>query len=494
MSFGKLFLQFSSNSFSTIIEAQFEQSKDLSTVVTPIFGVAAVDYVYSSECTVVPLSTNCGVLNGKTIIVHRSSTPFLELDWYTFCEQEKVLNIGKCINLHPCFQCLEINSTKLFVRDSYSKLYEIIEPSFGKREEKRFIIRGTPGLGKTFFLLYILYNLKSLKMPFLFSSMGYHFILDASFPRMVTDDFAKQYLYCNSQCVYLYDAFRTTFPSVHRGVTVIATSPDRRNIETVKKLEKMIYYMPKWTLDEIITCYKLCYADLFSENKVREMFYYWGGSPRNVFSTSNIAKDLLAKVLSEYKTLETLISRLEDSMFDKNSDRDFQWLWHMSVSPEYDECTYGWPSQYIRYQVLSKLPDVSHNFLTRQKLLKVHNFIKLGCLYEDYVIEYLRQPTEGRPQLIARCRSSGEVLNVPYPSSFAIFMNNDIIRGTNNHVLYIPLEKNKESVDLVIPPIMLQITTAKSHKVSTTGIDAVKVQFPDVTNWKFCFIIPKIRK
>jgi hypothetical protein len=80
MSFGKLFLQFSSNSFSTIIEAQFEQSKDLSTVVTPIFGVAAVDYVYSSECTVVPLSTNCGVLNGKTIIVHRSSTPFLELD------------------------------------------------------------------------------------------------------------------------------------------------------------------------------------------------------------------------------------------------------------------------------------------------------------------------------------------------------------------------------------------------------------------------------
>ena len=69
-----------------------------------------------------------------------------------------------------------------------------------------------------------------------------------------------------------------------------------------------------------------------------------------------------------------------------------------------------------------------------------------------------------------------------------------IILFNYKKTLYVPLEKNKESIDLVIPPYMLQITTAKTHDAKELGINAIKTTFREVSSWKLCFVTPFRRK
>ena len=54
------------------------------------------------------------------------------------------------------------------------------------------------------------------------------------------------------------------------------------------------------------------------------------------------------------------------------------------------------------------------------------------------------------------------------------------------------MEPNKKGVDFACPPFLFQCTIAATPKRS--DVEIFISQFPHVTEWKMCFIVPKQRK
>lgn len=356
----------------------------------------------------------------------------------------------------------------------------------------------TPGVGKTFFLLYMIFKFKEEKKAIGVSIGDDCMILEDNFPRVCERSILEGYLLRYPKCIYLHDPFATKQQPIRRGkgITVITTSVDPDNIQILRHRPQIIMYMPVWSLDELICCSHLCYSEITKVEVVKRRFYYWGGSARNVFVTDDSqVHATLETILTEVKSVEALISRIEASMNDNNSGKKFQWLRHMLITNSYDGYKYDWPSPYIRRSILMKLKEVQTTFLTRQQLLANASYVKSGNLFGDYVKDRLMNGCD--QELIARTVDATGVSStckIPFPKRYALFFNGDIMKPEEN-VLYVPGEPNKESVDFVIlhnatVAVMLQITIGKTHPKKAKGIQAIKDAFPSVADWKFCWVIP----
>ena len=55
--------------------------------------------------------------------------------------------------------------------------------------------------------------------------------------------------------------------------------------------------------------------------------------------------------------------------------------------------------------------------------------------------------------------------------------------------MYVPVEPNKESADLVYNEWIFQATLAKRHDIKARGINRLSKQF-DRLSWKVCFCVP----
>ncbi len=69
----------------------------------------------------------------------------------------------------------------------------------------------------------------------------------------------------------------------------------------------------------------------------------------------------------------------------------------------------------------------------------------------------------------------------------------DSFRGDEfvQDVLYVPVERNKESGDFVCNNWIFQATLKASHDIKAHGIIKLSEQFNDCQTWNFCFCVPK---
>ena len=69
----------------------------------------------------------------------------------------------------------------------------------------------------------------------------------------------------------------------------------------------------------------------------------------------------------------------------------------------------------------------------------------------------------------------------------------DSFRGDEfvQDVLYVPVERNKESGDFVCNNWIFQATLKASHDIKAHGIVKLSEQFNDCKTWNFCFCVPK---
>jgi hypothetical protein len=406
------------------------------------------------------------------------------------------------IPLHECFKlCCDI-CDKLFVRVAYQEMFEILFTCYEGKQIGVAVVLGTPGVGKTFFLFYMLYMFKAKGITVVVS-MGTSFflILDKMLPRMVSSiKIIDSYCIDNKDCVYLHDPLDSNESAAitNARLTIVTSSVDRRNLKSVKNRSKKVLYMPIWNLEELERCYSLCYQSLFSTkpNFVKKRFYYWGGSARNVFTVSDTSlHDDLQSIIKEGDSVIELITRIDSPIYGPDSTQKFQWLHHMIPSADYCKvASVQWPSPYIRKSVLMQLPKIESSLLNRIKLLSEASYIKSGNLYGDYVSHHL-QSGVSKMLVASPYQSDGTTddITISYPTKYALFSNADVILNTVKDTLYLPLEKNKETIDMIFPPYMLQATVAKEHSMKKKGIEAVKKAFPNVDTWTFCFIMP-IRK
>ena len=173
------------------------------------------------------------------------------------------------------------------------------------------LLTGSPGIGKSWFLMYTMYRLAaepSVPTIILHSAKraaAHWFRPDGTVATNSNphgEDLAR---ISDEKSWYLFDANENEiecFPI--EAFTLVASSPNRRHYKGFKKqMGTVKLCMPPWTLDELLAVKHLFFyiaADLATENRgkgeeekrsevdvVRERYEMAGGIPRTVFTTAN---------------------------------------------------------------------------------------------------------------------------------------------------------------------------------------------------------------
>jgi hypothetical protein len=188
------------------------------------------------------------------------------------------------------------NGSLIYVRNSYKELYELMFNPNLKDEEslsfnsktfnryKRFIISGTPGIGKSQFAFYIIYLLLKDGKTIIWNhhkKKDKVYIFNNDFIKIGGQSLLSNVDLVNPNIIYLVDSIR---PNIGNVKTILFTSPDKSIYKYFKKENGLLLYMPIWTWDEIF--YTHSNISRYNEipiQKIFDLFLKCGGVPRSLF-------------------------------------------------------------------------------------------------------------------------------------------------------------------------------------------------------------------
>jgi DNA polymerase III delta prime subunit len=202
-------------------------------------------------------------------------------------------------------------SPKIFVRDCYNEIWKVFKEH--ENEQKKimkqhperiphFYLTGTPGIGKTAFLVYMIQLLLDERRKVLFGSCAfdYFIIWESKKDFQIVDKNDIMKYTSRNDITFLMDSrnFQST-----RSTIIICSSPRADIAHQYRKTAKTLY-MPVWEWDEIQDLYWDIYSDILEINRLAVRFLLLGGIPRYLFDNLNllaveILRDAIAKTGNE---------------------------------------------------------------------------------------------------------------------------------------------------------------------------------------------------
>jgi hypothetical protein len=199
----------------------------------------------------------------------------------------------------------------LYVRKAYKDLFKIIwnyvYPETRTERLHRIAIAGTPGIGKSVFLFYVLWRLakagidnvvldreKDLKRSYVFRSDKCWVTSDFSEIRRILDD---------PNSWHLIDSHKNM--SLHaRPITIFMTWPIQRYFQLFPMLPgtAKLHFLPPWSIEELELA-----APLYSRGQevVDDRYYMIGGNPRFVLEKETPLEELVKDAIDKL-TLQKL--------------------------------------------------------------------------------------------------------------------------------------------------------------------------------------------
>ncbi len=379
------------------------------------------------------------------------------------------------------------NVKSIFVRKAYIEIDQIIEKFYKENvgSSKRvpttnIILTGTPGVGKTCFLLHQLCAAKHRGRNVVVQ-VGNAFTAFISTPEpCVWDrlgDLDREYLLSDNKTLFFYDPGRTNTPLKEdvEAFTIVYASMNPENYRRLNKSNKRTLFMPVWSLQELEACSTLCrYTD---NDEVKTLYEDWGGSPRCIF---DLDKDDLLDSLNTILRSKVLMEIVADVQ-----EVDVQWLVHISIrNDDYTKSFLDFPSQFVKQQVVDALAAREVDWKTKPSILA-------GRLFEFLVGKRLVDWKGGMRAISLNLESRSDLEIIP-PMASQHFANSTDLTDHLTTTMYIPIESNKCSIDFVLGNVLFQATIARSHDVKAEGIIAVSHQFQR-KEWNLCFCLPTVR-
>ncbi|KAF9087871.1 hypothetical protein BGX27_002839 [Mortierella sp. AM989] len=200
-----------------------------------------------------------------------------------------------------------VGTKELYVREEYRDLYDHIISNLtlpaGSLRQNRLIVSGTPGIGKSAFLVFfairLLVESDENKPPIVVfqekeSSTCYVYGgLDLIISRDIS---GFKFLLNLPETWYLVDSSRNPALSVARSIYSISPETlEAKMYDNVAKETSKYYYMSPWRTKELTSCReKVEYFNVVTQPFMEELFLKMGGVPRFILQ-------VLANVLDPYK-------------------------------------------------------------------------------------------------------------------------------------------------------------------------------------------------
>ncbi|GBC25389.2 hypothetical protein GLOIN_2v1886436 [Rhizophagus irregularis DAOM 181602=DAOM 197198] len=211
---------------------------------------------------------------------------------------------------------LDNQPSRLFIRNCYKDLLDIVS----KPEIRNLRISGNPGVGKTFFGYYLLYDLltkdktivyelHTMKGSVILFKEGKGFYLSEAIDHKII----RNYLY-KKDTWYIVDGKKPYNASVAK--TILISSPMKSHYHDFDKSEGdsvTILIMPVWTWKEINYCRQNLFENL-DEKLVSELYVKWGGIPRYILKealNSSIQRKLTQADNNDLKDEENTVDEDE---------------------------------------------------------------------------------------------------------------------------------------------------------------------------------------
>jgi hypothetical protein len=268
--------------------------------------------------------------------------------------------------IRPCF--FPTHMEALYVRKSYEAVFAMIynnhSPEDPEKRRHRMTISGSPGIGKSVFLFYILWRLAN----------------DTTTKTVILhreSDGGRIYVFQNDGCWraheihevhdllrdpttwYLLDSFDSR-PREVEATTIWATylgihfKMYFRYIETVHP-----YYLPVWSLEELNRVASLYSKDL---QLVKERYHLIGGIPRFVLERNNDLKKGIGRALSSL-SVGRMFNFASDAEYNQNRISHF--IIHCLADSTYSKYSLIFSSQYVAGLVLKELLESQDDELKR---------------------------------------------------------------------------------------------------------------------------------
>ena len=193
------------------------------------------------------------------------------------------------------------SSLEIYVRDSYKSLYELIKQRILKEEFELAVglITGVPGIGKSYFLLYIIYRFINDE-SFHSKSFAAHVALN-NYILFAPNSSGKYVIQKQSsesianEILLLTDLEDPILPRFKGKWTLIFSSPnDARYKETLKVQHNFEMIMPTWSEEELICAVP-------DQESWYNSYLLYGGVPRRVFSIAQKQEEERLEILMASK-------------------------------------------------------------------------------------------------------------------------------------------------------------------------------------------------
>ena len=393
----------------------------------------------------------------------------------------------------------------ILLRQCTLALIDLIQNKFESAGIRRFLLSGTPGIGKTVSIIVLLYLAVKGKLKLTFT----HIIADLKrgcvlltrnhangtwAEQMFNREFFRNNAIEEKNGVlvlYLYDASNEKQPLILPYCSVVFSSPNLQHFKEFINIDavlRMIYYMPVWSWDEIEAVYNVSTA-LQSRaplNDVMNLYAKWGGLPRQIFCAYETGIKALDDSVRSCDAV-ACIQVLEKGSFlwynasDRVNVRSKLMQFEVVDDGQYTNAMVNFGSHYIRDELVRETGK-SFSVYYRDFMI-AHGFSSYaakvrGNLYEKLVLDRLCNLSSDMDVLSfvmknGHVNSPVTIRKIPKGNinAFVFFSLADI---TDDECIWIPSQSNFKSFDVLIstlhPPWWVQITVGETHSLNAVGV------------------------
>jgi hypothetical protein len=420
----------------------------------------------------------------------------------------------------------------LFVRMCYQDVSKIIKSNTTIAQCQQYIICGTPGIGKSTFLSYFVYDLIHLQESDLTSKDGvkvgessFSIIVDfgemfAMITTKKTDqgtevDFAVDHrsenafghALNNQANYYIFDArAKGKEPLLVRAKTVVASSPNRENYKQVQKqLGVQRYYLPIWSYEELLLLHEHCFSETVTKDELDKRYGYYGGVPRDCFQRFDVGD--WDNIIHGCEADEVMKMIGSATVADKSSKIAHR-LIHIVPSDDYKRVTLKFGSQKncdaFVSQYYATCENRFINFIETQTDAVYANL--RGQLFEAYAHRLIasggefkvRELTTGKnieSTSIILAKAHTEYFSdmsscVSSSSSSSSSVSGSGSNHGNDPKYFIPISKSFAVIDSFSGAGLFQMTVSSDHPMIKNHLEEY-LKILKLTNPPFYFVVPE---
>ncbi|KNF06045.1 hypothetical protein PSTG_00560 [Puccinia striiformis f. sp. tritici PST-78] len=397
---------------------------------------------------------------------------------------------------------------RFLVRSIYKELCE----HFERDGLHKWVVAGTPGVGKTVFSTYYLWIAACENKTVVWEPsqsqedvVSTYLMTSGSVERLAAGSPRVLNALSDPGTVYIVDG---RVPILCKAWTLLVTSQQEHYKHLIKKAGTMPLYMAPWTYEELVNCKINLYGEAALPTKLMDQLYEWhGGVPRYVLE---LASSRFKALGDEDAVVDTLVEELTEAINKgritdivnahaaRTRDGEYSHrVLHICSHPSGNHYRFhvAWASRQVEAVVLDRITQEFttdlKNFLRISKEYNTGNL--RGLLFEPYAHSVLRAGgTFQVRRLFEGDPSSDQNIKVSFTAAklklFRVYEEVD----THIDVFWQPFSKNLSSIDLLRGPAnFFQVTVAKRHPIKYSGLKiALNAMGQSASPLRLYFVVP----